>query len=1115
MTPQAQYNSLSETIFAGGGEMGALMRSHDWSQTPLGPVEFWSQSLRTAVSICLLSTSPLCALWGRDLILLYNDGYRPIIAKHPQSLGRSIQEWSEWHNLRPIVESVLQTGQPTYFENNRQLINRNGCLEEAYFTFFCSPIRDETGEVAGIFQQAVETTVQVVSDRRLRTLRELGAQAANTKTVDEACQISARVLANNPRDTPFALIYLLDGDRASAQLVSTTNLAAGTPDSPSTIEFSTVTADCWSLNSVLATGQSRVIENLVARFEPLPGGAWSQLPNSAIVLPLKRPEQAILGFLIVGISPFRPLDDDYRGFFDLVAGQVTTAIANTLAYEEGRKWVEEALCESEGKYRTLFNTMDEGFCILQLIFDEEQKPIDYRYIEINPVFEKQTGMKNALGKTIRELVPDMEPFWFDIYGKVALTGEPTHFEDHAVAMDRWFDVNAIRIGEPHERKVGVLFNDITARKQAEAAMRAFFSNVSHEFRTPLTLLLSSIQETLSDRTYPLTPTQQEQLQLADRNAMRLLKLVNTLLDFSRIEAGRVEAVYEPTDLATFTAELASVFRSAIERTSLHLAIDCPPLPEPIYVDREMWEKIVLNLISNAFKFTFTGAITVRLHQVGDWVELAVQDTGIGVPAAEIPRLFERFHRVKGAQGRTFEGSGIGLSLVQELVKLHGGTLKVSSVEGEGSCFSVFIPTGRAHLPAERIGANRTITSTAIGAFPYVEEVLQWLPQEDLRLPIADFGLDRNSNEQTKNLKSQIPNPKSQILLVDDNADMRDYLKRLLSQRWQVETAANGAIALNLIQQQLPDLVLTDVMMPEMDGFALLEALRADPVTKSIPIILLSARAGEEATIEGLEAGADDYLIKPFSARELVARVETQLQMSRLRQEQSANRLKNEFLMTVTHELQAPLAAILGWARLLQTKPFDQTKIARALATIERNATIEAKLVKDLLDVSSILSGKLRLKPQLVDLVSLVQNVVTTFREAAGAKTIQLGETRSNVTLGNVLADGDRLRQVIANLLDNAIKFTPKGGQVDIRLEHLNSVAQITVTDTGIGIAPEFLPQVFDRFSQAEVPSRHSPGGVGIGLAIARHLVELHHGTIEAASEGEGRGATFTVKLPLV
>ncbi|QYO62572.1 hybrid sensor histidine kinase/response regulator [Leptolyngbya sp. 7M] len=362
---------------------------------------------------------------------------------------------------------------------------------------------------------------------------------------------------------------------------------------------------------------------------------------------------------------------------------------------------------------------------------------------------------------------------------------------------------------------------------------------------------------------------------------------------------------------------------------------------------------------------------------------------------------------------------------------------------------------------------------------------------------------------------QVPGFKpAQILLVDDNADMRDFLRQLLSQRWQVAMATNGAMALDFLQHQLPDLIVSDVMMPEMDGIQLLQALRSHPQTQSIPVILLSARAGEAATIEGLATGADDYLIKPFSARELMARVETQLQMARLRQEQVTNRFKDEFLLTVTHELQAPLTAILGWARLLQTQSFDSTTTARALATIERNATIEAKLIKELLDISNLLSGKVQLKSQLVDLVGLVKAVVTSFRAAAEVKNLQLIDTLPNVAQQNVVVDGDRLKQIIAHLLENAIKFTPKGGNVAIHLERLDSVIEIQVSDTGIGIRPEFLPHVFDRFSQAEVPSRHSPGGVGIGLAIARLLVELHHGTIEVASEGEGRGATFMIRLPI-
>jgi PAS domain S-box-containing protein len=291
------------------------------------------------------------------------------------------------------------------------------------------------------------------------------------------------------------------------------------------------------------------------------------------------------------------------------------------------------LRESEEKYRTLFNSMDEGYCVIEMHI-EPGEPLDYRFIETNQAFEQQSTLINAQGKWMRELRPNHEESWFEIYRNVALTGEPIRFEHGGRELgDRWFTLYAFRVGQPDERRVAILFNDITERKQAEAALRAFFSNVSHEFRTPLTLLMSSIQDTLSDRAHPLTPAQQSQLQLAHRNAIRLLKLVNTLLDFSRIEAGRIRAVYEPTDLATLTIELASAFESAAEQAGLRLVIDCPPLRSPVYVDRSMWEKIVLNLLSNAFKFTFAGEIAVRLTLVGDRVELTVQDTGIGIAAA--------------------------------------------------------------------------------------------------------------------------------------------------------------------------------------------------------------------------------------------------------------------------------------------------------------------------------------------------------------------------------------------------------------------------------------------------------------------------------------------------
>jgi signal transduction histidine kinase len=698
-----------------------------------------------------------------------------------------------------------------------------------------------------------------------------------------------------------------------------------------------------------------------------------------------------------------------------------------------------------------------------------------------------------------------------------------------------------------------------ALAELDRAKTAFFSNVSHEFRTPLTLMLGPLEDALSVNE-GLPANTREQIELAQRNGVRLLKLVNTLLDFSRIEAGRTDVSFEPIDLAAYTAELASVFRSAIEKTGVKLVVNCTPLPEAVYVDREMWEKIVLNLISNAFKFTFEGEIEVSLKTVAGGkflldgkeqdaqkttsqsatnhqppttshhVVLTVRDTGTGIPEAELPHLFERFHRVKGAKGRSYEGSGIGLSLVRELVRLHGGEVSVTSQLNHGSTFTVTIPIGTQHLPTERIGVARTRVSTALAANAYVEEALRWLPESrksEVGNRQSEPAIEHNVGKDALQTipSSTFPLPTSRILLADDNADMREYVRRLLAGRYEVTTVADGEEALATALQQPFDLVLTDVMMPKLDGFGLLRELRADERTRDLPVIMLSARAGEEARVEGLTAGADDYLIKPFSARELLARVESNLKLQQLRREslrreqtlrqeaEEANRLKDEFLATISHELRTPLNHMLGWIVMLRSGRLAPDKVTEALATIERNARAQNRLIEDLLDVSRIITGKLRLELQPVALPAVVEAAVASARPAAEAKNVILiNDTDSRV--GVVSGDADRLQQVVWNLLSNAIKFTPTGGSVIVRLVQLDEHVRLTVTDTGEGIAPEFLPHVFDRFSQADGSYQRNHSGLGLGLAIVRHLVELHGGTVGVESAGTAQGATFTVTLPL-
>ncbi len=403
--------------------------------------------------------------------------------------------------------------------------------------------------------------------------------------------------------------------------------------------------------------------------------------------------------------------------------------------------------------------------------------------------------------------------------------------------------------------------------QIDQAKTDFFTNVSHEFRTPLTLLLGPTEELLENAADPVTNGQRARLEVIQRNALRMLKLVNNLLDFSRLESGAAVARFDPVDLARYTAELASMFESAAARAGLALTIDCQPLPSPVYVDQEHWAKVVLNLVSNALKFTFSGGIAVRMRADEGQVLLTVSDSGTGIPAHELPRLFERFHRVRGAAGRTNEGSGVGLALVAQITRMHGGTVDVESNPGVGTTFFVRVPFGHAHLPSEQVGAPGELVDPSQQAQSFVSEAMRWVDRvPDPSSPVDDLR----------------PADAPKVLVVDDNDDMREYTAGLLRPTYDVTTAVDGIDALAKVAESTPDLIVTDVMMPYLDGFGLLARLHSEPATTGIPVIMLSARAGEDGVVEGLEAGADDYLIKPFSARELLARVAVNLELDRVR-----------------------------------------------------------------------------------------------------------------------------------------------------------------------------------------------------------------------------------------
>ena len=1115
-------------FLSGSSDMARLILSKDWSATPLGPIDCWPQSLRTTVSLCLASNFPINILWGPEHTQIYNDGYRTLCGdKHPDALGMDYREcWSSaWSALGEPFHRALG-GDTSFLENQRMFLFRNGYLEETFFTFSLSPIRDESGSIGGMFHPVTETTRTMLGERRTRAVRDLTARLAEAKSTHEVFEFAVDTLARYEFDLPFVALYRRAGDDGAYQLAAYTGATAGTVLIPEALGPDATHP--WPIAGL--HGQESQVE--VTGLRALAGGGscgpYDEGPETGFAIPIGGFGGAgMQALLLAGASARLPLDDTYRGFTMLLSAALRAALVRVTAAEAER----------------------ERAAALAAI-------------------------------------------------------------DHAKTV--------------------------------------FFSNVSHEFRTPLTLLLGPLEEALQAPATP--PAQREQLRLANRNGQRLLKLVNSLLAFSRIEAGRAQASYVPTAaLAALTTDLASQFESACASAGLTLHIDCPPLPEPAWVDHDMWEKIVMNLLSNAFKFTFQGSIAVTLRQAAGQVELVVADTGVGIPGPELAHVFERFHRVEGQRGRSVEGTGIGLSLVRELVRLHGGEVTVASTEGQGTAFTVRIPLGRAHLPPGQVYDMAPQREHEALHNAFVAEAERWLPEVGApEAPAAESAAHAR--------------PAGHVLLADDNADMRGYVRRILIEGGYIVTAVdNGVSALAAVRAgPLPDLVLSDVMMPELDGFALLTALRADEATRGVVVMLLSARAGEEARIEGLAAGADDYMVKPFSARELRARVDGAIRLARQRRESAereqalrhevtteraraalrvseahaaslfeqtaagiaetdmqgrllrvndryceivgrtradllgrdigtlihpddleenqvllaavsetgqsfglenryrrpdgsatwvhktvsrvqldsdasaqrilavvidiedrknaeeevreASRRKDEFLAMLAHELRNPLAPISAAAELMSLVPLDAARLKQTSQVISRQVRHMTSLVDDLLDVSRVTRGLVDIQRMSQDMQVVAANAIEQVRPLIEARGHRLVLDLA-MAPALVLGDQKRLVQILGNLLNNAAKYTPDGGIITLRTEIDADTVTVRVQDNGIGITPEVQQRVFDLFAQAERTPDRAQGGLGLGLALVKSLVELHGGTVHCHSDGPAKGSCFTVTLP--
>ena len=840
---ESSKRELIESVFAGDGEMATRMRVLDWSATPLGPVEQWPQALRTSIRIVLDSGCAMSICWGPDFTYLYNDGYMPFIGtKHPLALGRPCRQVypEALYLVESVYDGIVRERKASCVADLPSPLNRSNYLEECYFTSSISPLPDDSGNVGGILTTVLETTERVLEDRRRHLLRNLASRLAGAQTEDEVWRVSAETLGENCLSLPFAFLYQYRPSEHRAYLAGA---SVETDEALRPLVIDCRSENLWRFNPGLT--KDGVMVELGSRASSVPVPNWPAPPKEASVVPIRLGEYGeALGFLVAGIHPGRPFDDAYRQFVYRVTEQITIGLASARAFEQERQPEREKLRASEqqlAETSRLYREQQRAATELQIQVDLlQQLPVAAWTLNpdgtpdfVNRVWLEFSGQTldfvrsnpeawmNAVHPEDRDRV--IRTFWEGVS-----SGRGFVFENRGLrASDgtyRWHLQQAVPL---HDARGNVIkfvgtTTDIDDQKRVEESLAAldrakttFFSNVSHEFRTPLTLMLGPLEEIQKEAREQLSPERHERLVAVRRNGLRLLKLVNTLLDFSRMEAGRALTSYQPTALASFTGEIASAFDSAMKTAGLRFSVECLPIADPVYVDRDMWEKIVLNLLSNAYKFTFAGEVALTLRPVDGAVELRVRDTGVGIPEEHRERVFERFHRIESTQGRTYEGTGIGLALVQELVRLHGGTVCVESAVGGGSTFTVTIPCGKEHLPAERIHAPQSLVSTSIRAEAYVEELQQGSGNE------GGFGGRCGNACQTSFARpSAEPSPSGKrelIVLADDNADMRQYLTRLLSERYEVHAAADGLEALEATRKLRPALVLADVMMPHLDG----------------------------------------------------------------------------------------------------------------------------------------------------------------------------------------------------------------------------------------------------------------------------------------------------------
>lgn len=829
-----------------------LMDNHDWAATSLGPRETWPNWVRAIVSIVMSTPHEACFWHSKDYTIIYNQHYARMAPDHPNAFGKPGHlGWGPiWSSLEPLLDEVWR-GNPINREDDLWLfqVPYHGPRIETYHRLTMVPVRAADGKVGGLFNLSSETTKSFLARRRNDLLKSISDQTIASRTQDEFYDGVQEALsdADAARDVPFFAVY-------QASVPDEVRQWETTP-----YQFSTNDSD---FNVSLNLSHSVGI--------PLPS------QTTPLEITLKVPRRH-LRKRVPTAGPLRQLASPTMSAKSSISGRASSlrsSVDSSPIPEEltgpATEWpLMQALVSGQVTY------VEDA---RQLVADFELRCWDElpQSAVIVPISGKGSRIPSSVmivGINLRRPYDTEYEDWINMFRNQIST---------ALAAVRAFEHEAEQAQRAHA---------------LSQAITNFLSNAAHELKSPLTLIAAPVKDLVDmlrdERAKSLAV-------LAQKSCSRLTRLVNSLMDFSRLEAGRLKGSFRPYNVGALTEEVAALFRTlpAVEKGKIKYQIHCDTQnSKPLaFIDVDLWERVVSNLVSNAFKYTRSGEIKVELFYTHATCELTVADTGSGIRQVDIPHLMERFYRADSESA--VEGTGIGLSYSQELVRLHGGSLWIESKTvdespdgSHGSVFHVTFPLGHEHLERSQVdfSSDGRCEHGNYGR-GVLEETWQWQHSDGETSSefAATSSNDGSSNERA--LRGIDPSTlffnkeTDTLLIVDDNPDMRRYMASLFSSFVKVEEASNGVEALEIIRVRPPSLILSDVTMPRMSGTELLAHVKADDDLRSIPVILITAKAGEDERVDGLLLGADDYLLKPFKSRELIARVNVQMQIGKSRRE---------------------------------------------------------------------------------------------------------------------------------------------------------------------------------------------------------------------------------------